>query len=157
MAPLAIRVAEINQGIAITALWLVPPTLAVLGRRQRSALYVSAAVMFLVVSPLLWTAMPIALAIGIALLWAFARTDRTRPRLGWAVAVVTPILLTAAGAALVAFSRTERCGFDGDDFVCRAVAPLTAVVASTLLAVAAVASGWLLAEPRDHREPARTA
>jgi hypothetical protein len=145
----AVLTVEVLQYAAIVMLCLVPAALAVLARRERPILYVAAAALLFGVSPVLWSAMPLALAAGIALLWAYVRSSSRRPRAGRLLSVVVPVALVLLSVAVIGRTRTNRCAFDGDEFVCRDVAPIAALAGSTVLAAAAAGAGWALAAPRS--------
>ena len=102
-----------------------------------------------VLSPMLWSGILLLLVPGVAYAWTFARgplrtTSLSRRAL---VAVVAPIVVTVTAVRLLSSETTERCTTtatsNGSSTACWSVPTRTTEV--ILLALVAVAAGWLLA------------
>jgi len=147
--------AWISGRLAWIAVLAVPFGLAVAALGRRPLLFVPAAVLAVVLSPMLWSGILLLLVPGVAYAWTFARgplrtTSLSRRAL---VAVIAPILVTVTAVRLLSSETTERCTTtatsNGSSTACWSVPTRTTEV--ILLALVAVAAGWLLAPSANSR------
>lgn len=140
------RAVQGPQTLALTAVCLVPVALAAGALFRRRILMLPAAILGIVVSPVLWSGLPLLFVPGVGYAVAYIRMPSLLlPWFRRIAAVVIPVVLGMGGMFLLFSDTAQRCGSDGNSTLCSTVPPTINVTASIVCSALAVVGGWLLA------------
>lgn len=144
------RAVDGPQSLALTAVCLVPVALAAGALFRRRILMLPAAILGIVVSPVLWSGLPLLFVPGVGYAVAYIRVPSLLlPWFRRIAAVVIPVVLAMGGMFLLFSDTAQRCGSDGNSTFCSTVPPTINVSASIVCAALAVVAGWLLGSPQQ--------